>query len=118
MYAITIDGQTSYAAEIKYVRQVKGKWIFAPKDKAQAVFQAGKICNAKGFTQIEGLPYAAINKVDAGDILANLLNRLKAAVEKIEDAQEAICDLSVDVDGAVSDLQEAICDLSLEVSKS
>lgn len=118
MYAITIKGKTTYAAELKYARQINGKWQEVAAEQAQVLFQDGQLCNLRDLPQIAGLPLATINKADEGKVIAGLLNRLQAAVKAIEETQEAMCDFNVENDRGVADLQEALCDLSLEADNN
>ena len=114
MYCVQFEGRTVYAEFLTYAKQVSGKWIRASEADGQALFIDGVLCNVKGKENIEGLPQAAISNVDAGQVLAQLLTRLQVAVEKLELTQDALCDLSVDIE----DTKEALCDLSLEVESN
>ena len=111
MFAVNVNDKTFYAGDLKYARRIGDKWVKSSKDSAEAILIGGQLCNFKGKNPVAGLPYALISAVDSGEVTAELLNRLKAAVEKIEAAQEALCDLSLDIE----DTMEALCDLSLEV---
>lgn len=92
MYRIFADGRTLEICENPtYIKQKGDLWVTCDKDEAGAI-------------SVNGIPYtdAVAAEVDGGRLLYNLFKDLAENMVTTNDLQDALCELSEDIEGLVN----------------
>ena len=101
MFQITVDNKIFYTSTApNYVKKKleSGAWIKSTKDDAEAVAVLGEIYNLPNKMPIENKSVAIIKEIDGGTIIFEVSNKTKDNALKVVDIQEALCDLSEELE--------------------
>ena len=101
MFQITVDNKFFYTSSApNYVKKKleSGAWIKTSKDDADAISVLGEIYSLPNKPPIENKPVANVKEIDGGTIIFEVSNKTKDNALKVVDIQEALCDLSEDLE--------------------
>ena len=100
MFQITIDNKIFYTSTApNYVKKKlsSGVWIKSSKDDAEAVAVMGEIYGLP-HKPIENKSVANIKEIDGGTIIFEVSKKTQDNALKVVDIQEALCDLSEELE--------------------
>ena len=101
MFQITVDNKIFYTSSApNYVKKKleSGAWIKSSKDDAEGISFLGEIYSLPNKPPIENKPVANVKEIDGGTIIFEVSNKTKDNALKVVDIQEALCDLSEDLE--------------------
>lgn len=101
MFQITFDNKIFYTSTApNYVKKKSstGAWIQSSKDDAKAISVLGEIHSLPNKPPIENKSVAIVKEIDGGSPIFEVSNKTKDNALKVVDIQEALCDLSEELE--------------------
>lgn len=101
MFQIIVDDKIFYTSTApNYVKKKleSGAWIKSTKDDADAISVFGEIYSLPNKPPIENKSVALVKEIDGGTLIFEVLQKTMANASKVVDIQEALCDLSEELE--------------------
>ena len=101
MFQINVDNKIFYTSTApNYVKKKleSGAWIKSSKDDAEGIAVLGEIYSLPNKPPIENKAVANVKEIDGGTIIFEMSNKTKDNALKVVDIQEALCDLSEELE--------------------
>ncbi len=101
MYQITVDDKIFYTSTApNYVKKKSesSAWIKSTKEDAEGIAVFGEIYSLPNKAPIKNKTVANVKEIDGGTIIFEVSNKTKINTLKVVDIQEALCDLSEELE--------------------
>ena len=101
MFQITVKNKIFYTSTTpNYVKKKSssGAWIKSSKDDADAISVFGEIYSLPNKLPIENKTVANVKEIDGGTIIFEMSQKTSDNASKVVDIQEALCDLSEELE--------------------
>ena len=101
MFQITVDNKIFYTASSpNYVKKKSsdGAWIACTKNDADALAVMGEIYSLPNKPRIENKSCAIVKEIDSGFVIFEMSQQTNNNSLKVIDIQEALCDLSTELE--------------------